>query len=467
MPTFPESSLMQPNTSVGSAPNHPVPDCTLFDALRSRRSRRFGVGMEIPSGPFKHKSSHAPFALSEAEEATLAFAGCGVSGYALGDLSYGAGEGGNMLHGLLGRTIGASDAVNSVSLIVLNDEGPYFVRRPEDFSAADVVDLIHLARQGRFEEIYTRSRIKIMNERAAPPLEPAYNFDINKWSLYAPGSTYFLPVSELTALYINALLAAFDESMANFVLDERAGYAPAGLARFAKSKGGHLEDDPRANRILTINFVETVVQEFVAVQQGMIAQNLGLAAEAMGLGGFPNYANHPYIWFQALGFRMGEMPSSRFFAMNPVASFALKVLGKDQAIKYPLGLARDNELLLKPYCPPYFDNMRSAVLAIVEKKYGANGAFRGGASASNWRDPQAASAQIPAPSDRAVEATIAYCEYIYSRYGRFPAISAPFRTTVGFQVTHPDAEFYDRFYRPEALTDAHRNHLAKWHPGNS
>lgn len=457
---------MQTNRLANDVLNQPVPNYSLFDALRNRRSRRFGLGMEIPSGPFKHKSSHAPFALSEGEEAVLAFAGCGVTGYALGDLSYGTGQGGNMLHGLLGRTIGASDAVNSVSLIILNDQGTYFLRRPEDFSAADVADLIQLAKQGHFDEIYRRSRIKIMNERVAPPLEPGYNFDINKWSLYAPGSTYFLPISELTALYINALLAAFDESMANFILDERAGYAAAGVARFAKSKGGHLEDDPRANRIITINFVETVVQEFIAVQQGMIAQNLGLAAETMGLGGFSNYANHPYIWFQVLGFRMGEMPGSRFFAMNRAASFALRLLGKDQPVRYPLGLEHDNEPLLKPYCPPYFESMRSAVLAVVEKKFGANGAFRGGARASNWRDSQATSAQISAPSDRAVDATIAYCEYVYSRYGRFPAYSAPFRTTVGFQVSHLDLEFYDRLYRPEALTDAHRNHFAKWHPQN-
>jgi hypothetical protein len=37
-------------------------------------------------------------------------------------------------------------------------------------------------------------------------------------------------------------------------------------------------------------------------------QNLGLMTQALGLGGFPHFAAHPFIWFQALGFRMQEIP---------------------------------------------------------------------------------------------------------------------------------------------------------------
>jgi hypothetical protein len=41
----------------------------------------------------------------------------------------------------------------------------------------------------------------------------------------------------------------------------------------------------------------------------------------------------------------------------------------------------------------------------------------------------------------AVEATTAYCEYIYNRCGRFPAYMPPFRTVLGFQACHLDNEF--------------------------
>jgi hypothetical protein len=70
---------------------------------------------------------------------------------------------------------------------------------------------------------------------------------------------------------------------------------------------------------------------------------------------------------------------------------------------------------------------------------------------------------IPAYSDRAIEATIAYCRYIYERYGRFPAISGPFRTILAYQAHHLDLDFYERFYRPEALTETQRTHQADWH----
>jgi hypothetical protein len=54
---------------------------------------------------------------------------------------------------------------------------------------------------------------------------------------------------------------------------------------------------------------------------------------------------------------------------------------------------------------------------------------------------------VATPSESAVEATIAYCNYVYDRYGRFPAYTAPFRTVIGFQVCRLDADFYERFYR--------------------
>jgi hypothetical protein len=54
----------------------------------------------------------------------------------------------------------------------------------------------------------------------------------------------------------------------------------------------------------------------------------------------------------------------------------------------------------------------------------------------------------------AVEATVAYCNYIFRRYGRFPAYTPPFRTVIGFQVCRLDVDLYDRFYEPEALSDS-------------
>src|SRR6266516_6597038 len=57
---------------------------------------------------------------------------------------------------------------------------------------------------------------------------------------------------------------------------------------------------------------------------------------------------------------------------------------------------------------------------------------------------------------------MSYCEYLFDRYGRFPVYLTPYRTVLGFQACHLDAEFYDLFYRPEALSATQRKGIPKW-----
>ena len=436
---------------------------SLMNALRGRRSRRFGRGMRIDAGPLAYASQHPPQPLSEAEEAVLAFAACGLTGYDLADLSYGPGQGGSMLAGLLGRTIASPDSVNAVSLVITNDDATYLLKRPVDFPLTEIPDLIRLDREGRLLEMYRRSRVKIADGRCAPPVEPGYNFNINKWSLYAKGGTYFIPIESMTGAYINVLLEVFDPTMGLFGIDERNFFRPAGIGKFAKSRGGALDDDLTGGRVFTVQAIEMALAESVAVEQGMLLQNLGLMAQAMGLGGFSNYARHEYSWFEALGFRMGQLPGSRYVGAPRILSFILGLLGRDQPYPYPLGLERDGEVWLKPYCPPYYPSMKAAVEAFVEYKFGPQGVYRDKQAATDWKHPDAVRSQIAPPSQSAIDATIAYCEYLYNRYGRFPVYSAPFRTVIGYQATHVDVEFYDRFYRLEALTETQRQHQALWH----
>jgi len=141
----------------------------------------------------------------------------------------------------------------------------------------------------------------------------------------------------------------------------------------------------------------------------------------------------------------------------------MSLKGSNRNVHYPLALERDGEVLLQPFCPPFYATMKEAVRAIVDIKYGSQGTFRGGITQSAWRDPAAIAKGIPKISERAVDAAIAYCQYIYDRYHRFPAYMPPFRTVLGFQACHLDTEFYDRYYRGEALSETERSHMEKWH----
>src|SRR6185503_14846854 len=242
---------------------------------------RFGLGMRIPSGPLAYQSRHQPVPLSEEEEAALVFAACGVAGNALADLCYARGEGGNIMAGLVARTVASGDGLQTVALIVTNDQATYLIRPPRGLPAGDIQDLIEMGRRGAFTELYRRCRVKIRDGRAKTPSEPIFNINANRWSVHARGTSYFLPINDLTFMYVNGLLEILNEHTGTFILDERNNFQPAGLAKFARDHGGHLECDTHKGRVVTVRQVEQFVTEFVTVEQGMMLQNLGLMTEAL------------------------------------------------------------------------------------------------------------------------------------------------------------------------------------------
>ena len=174
-------------------------------------------------------------------------------------------------------------------------------------------------------------------------------------------------------------------------------------------------------------------------------------AEALGLGGFPHFAAHPFIWFQTLGFRMVDVPFSRTIGSGPLYRALLRLLGRDLPAPTAVGLERGGEALIKPFCPPYYRSMEEAVLAFIDYKFApGKGTLKDGGEATAWRDGGGVQARIPPYSDGAIGATIACCEYVHRRYGRFPGGSGPFRSVLAYQAHHLDQDFYRTFYRPEA-----------------
>jgi hypothetical protein len=431
-------------------------DYPLIEALLRRRSRRFAPGMTLDGGPLAYASQQPPAPLTLDEQAALAFAACGITGHALAELPYADGVepetgGGNIMMHLVGRTAASGDASHADTVFVIDDHGAWLLRRPQDHPPQQIPELVTLAREGNLTELYERSRVRLADGRVDIPHDVSYMLSLNKWSANRPGTTYFLPIAELTGFYINIALILFDEDFSYFVLDDRNWFRAAGIGRFARSKGGSLVDDPKLGRIMTVSMLETLLLEFAAVEQGGIVQNLGLMTQALGLGGFAHFAAHPWIWERELGFEMVDLPDTRILGMNLLLRLGARLLGREIQVPTPVGLERDGEILIRPYCPPYYPTMRDAVLAFVESKYGSEGIFRSASSTGAWRDPAAVRAGIPPYSDAGIEAAIAYCTYVYERYGRFPATSGPFRTVLAYQASRLDPAFYERFYDPGVL----------------
>src|SRR5947209_2356481 len=348
------------------------------------------------------------------------------------------------------RTAPSADALHAVIVFVTNDNGTWMLKRPQDFSRGEISDLLQAAREHQLTALYERSRVKIADGRADVPRELPYVPPFNKWSANVPGSTYFIPVNELTALYINILFSALSEDFNYFIVDERNGFRPAGIGRFAKSKGGRLHDDPRDGRFMTVGFLESWLFELAAVEQGAVVQNLGLMDQALGLGGFPHFAAHPFGWTQALGFRMEGPRLSRTIGAGLVMKTALRLLNKDIPLPTAVGLERNSEVLIKPFCPPYYSSMKEAVMAFLESKFAPEkGCFRDGGHCTAWADGKLVQQGIPEYSSTTIQAVIDYCEYVYSRYGRFPTACGPFRTVLAYQAHRLDPDFYAKFYKPE------------------
>jgi hypothetical protein len=444
-----------------------VPDAissvSLLNALRERRSRRFAPGLRLNGGPLAFESRRPPAPLSLAEEATLAFAANGVTGPVLSELPFQTGDrpdagGGHIMVHFVGRTVASGDAMHLATVFVVNDEGAWMLRRPQDVPRDQVGALVDLAKANRFVELYERMRVRIADRRVDLPRGLPYLAPFNTWSANLPGTTYFVPIAELTVLYINVLLSFFDEEWRFFFVDDHHGHQPAGIAGFGRSQGGHLEDDPRNGRVGTVGLMEAWIREFGAVEIGGIVQNLGLTTTAMGLGGFPHFAGYPGAWPEALGFRVVQLPFSRTIgaAASPESDPML--------VPTPVGLEHGGRTLIQPFCPPYYRDMEAAVLAFIDYKYAeGRGTFRDGGAATAWKDGRAVQSGIPRYSEKAVAATIAYCTYIHERYGRFPASSGPFHNLVAYQAHHLDPDFYTEFYRPGTLAATHRQHAEVWH----
>ena len=438
-------------------------DCSLVSALIHRRSRRFAKGMTLNGGPLAYESAEPADPLTKEEEAALVFAACGISGYALGELAYETGSipnasSGNVMSEFYARTAISGDSIQADSLFVMNDNGTWLVRRPRELSREECAELATSATSGDILSFYERARVQISDSRVdverAIPFVPAFN----NYSANRPGTTYFLPVHHMSAFYINVCLTAFNEEFGYFVVDDTRRFAPAGIKQFARSKGGHLYDDPAAGRTIPISVLDTWMHEFAAIEQGAILQNMSLMTQALGLGGFAHFAHHPFAWFEALGFRMQQDAFTKSVGMSWPMSRLVKLLGREQQIPVPVGLERDGETLLRPFAPPYYRNMEEAVLAYVDFKFGPQGTLKDLKGRSSFKDPETVAQGIPRCSEKAIAATVAYCSYVYDRFGRFPATNGPFRTVLAYQAHHLDTAFYDRFYEPGALSERQRTH---------
>jgi hypothetical protein len=426
----------------GSAPATALQELLNFPliaAIFGRRSRRFGLGMEIPSGPLAFKSRHEPVPLSELEQALLVAAATGVTGWHFGVpfTSHRPQEYAHYTERFTGRAAPINAGVGTSVLFYTDDNGVYLTNvrdtqpsRMSEFERGEDID--HIL------DVCRQHTVTLSNERLDLPQEPPHIMEHNLWVGNAPGSTLFMPVADTSETCL-ALLAIFVGS-GYWLFDDLAKREAGNLSPFIRSG---LLDEFKA---VPLSSIEPDLLMSSAAELLFMCHNAVLLMQAMGLGG----------WFYS-----GLSPLSILgaFAAEGVCGLGFRFLQDERWTEPdPVGLDGHYETL----GPPYQADMRSAVQVFAERKFGPAGAFDP-SRPGPFRDSPAVKRSVTPYDEEFLDCLGEMAQYLHDTYGKFPP-TVPRVLLCGYvQAQHIDTEFYDKYYKPGAYLESHARHMQRWH----
>lgn len=412
----------------------------LMAALFGRRARRFGLGMEIPSGPLAFRSRSKPHPLSELEQALLVAAATGVSGWNFG-VPYGPDRPGahaHYTHRFTGRTAPTAGGFGTPVLFYTDDNGTYLTdtrnvqpdRIRELENGPDDVD--------RILAVVQAHTTRLSDSRLDLPAAPPHMIEPNLWMANAPGSTLFMPMADASEQVL-ALMTMF-LSNGYVIMDDRAGRPAGDLDPFIRS--GLLDPD----RPFPLTMLVQSMYEANCAELAFIGHNIVLTLQAMGLGG---------LYYNGL---------NRFSVLGAFAGDGVRGLGfrfhHDDRWPFPDPVGLDGHF--EALCPPYQPDMRAAARTFVDRKFGPGGAYDP-ATGGPWKDSARVKAGVAPYDDELVACLGEVAQYVYDRDGRFPGT---FTTMVlpGFvQAQHIDTEYYDTHFEPGSYLATHAGHMRRWH----
>ena len=401
----------------------------LFEAIYGRRSRRFGLGFEMPEGPFRYESTHAPVPLSELEEALLVGAGAGFSGLAFWDLPTPP-----PYPRRSGRTFGTTRGGGHTKLFFTNDEGLYAF--DDEVSATKLREIETSDEREKVLTSYRTQRRELSRGRLDIPRRAPILSAHDHWDSNRPGSTLFLPVCDVSASLISLIIQFVDPALRRYaadgrgfnIVDDRHGNRPAGTEHWLKN--GFLD----AERVLPLSLVERQACYYIFSEPAAICQNMFLATEALGLGGWKHCGFLSLEILERMGFRIASSNSA--LPNNPI--------GLDG--------------VFEASCPPYYASMDAAVDSVLVPQ--RNTSPRPVPHRMSEDEHRAGAIKF---SDEGLACTKAICNYIFDTYGRFPGGTDAMHLMWAFQAHHIDTDYYDHFFGPGAYGPTHATHMAKWH----
>lgn len=412
----------------------------LLDAVFGRRARRFGLGMEIPSGPLAFRSRHEPLPLSELETSVLLAVGTGVSGWHFG-VPFGPDRPDQHAHYTLrftGRTAPTAGGFGTPAVLFTDDHGTW-ITNTRDVTPQRMREYQRIEDDGERIIAMVRARTrKLSDTRLDLPAAPPHMLEPNLWMANTPGSSLFMPIADASEQLLALMAMAIGNG--NVIMDDTEGGIAGDLARFIHS--GLLNPDKR----VLLSVLQQMAYEATVSECAFMAHNMVLTLQGMGLGGL--YFNGMNRW-SILG----------AFKRAGIKGFGFRFQHDDRwTLPNPVGL----EGIYQGLCPPWFDDMHAAVAAFSARKFGQGGAYDP-ATAGPWKDAAGVKGSVTPYDDHFIACLGTVAQHVFDTYGKFPGA---FTTMVlpGFvQAVHLDLEFYDKHYRAGAYLDSHANHSRRWH----
>lgn len=409
----------------------------LIDALLGRRSRRFFLGAEIPDGVFAYKSKHVPVPLTELEK-LLIVAACGGNTswhYMIYRAQLYAPYLSNYAGAAGGRTFPSAAGFHTSMTFFTDDEGVYvldarnapaFAEREEDGSLE--LDAVLDTLKGRIR--------KIQDGRLGLPPEVPHTEAHNTWVANQPGTLLVIPVGDL-AQHVLLMLCYMLQNCT--VLTDDINRCPIpGIQRFK-----NIVD---INNTWPLTFVEQTCMAELTAELSTSCYAGTLMLQAMGLGGWMFDGLNPSSVLGASG--EPRVPGLGF--------------RYDSNERWPYPNPTGLEGVMEGFCPPHYPDMRAAVEAVCERKFGHGGPFHPG-TPGPWKDSPKVRSSAQVHSEEFRECVALQAQYIFDTFGKFPGTVPSIFLITYLQAHHLDLEFYNRFYKPGAYLKTHAAHMARWH----
>jgi len=334
-----------------------------------------------------------------------------------------------------GRSFPSAAGFHTSNAFFTDDEGVYLLDNRDSPACADRAPDGSLDFEAAIEAVKMRIK-KVRDGRLGVPQEVPYIEAHNTWVVNQPGTLLVIPVADL-AQHVLLGLCYFLQNGA-VIRDDVHRCPIPGIEKFKNIV--NVENTWPLTFVEQWSLTEVTAELSTSCYAGM------LMLQAMGLGGWMFNGMDPFSVLGASGDPAVPGMGFRF--------------DTNERWPYPNPTGLDG--VMEGYCPPHFPDMRSAVEALCERKFGPGGPFHPDTPGS-WKDSGKIRSAAPVHSEEFKECVALQAQYIFDHFGKFPGTAPSMIATIYLQAHHLDLEFYDEFYKPGAYLQTHADHMVRWH----